>query len=124
MEINITQFYNNENTHDFSGSIATHGENAARDTWNAAKNGPMLLDTPEKLSAMQAWADSSGGDFGVMDDVELNALFIQLISGDINEMQGLCGDDWAEYEALSQEGTVGGRLFIGDDGNVYYYLGE
>lgn len=36
MEINITRFVIDTDTWDFSGSVATHGANAGRDTWRAA----------------------------------------------------------------------------------------
>jgi len=115
VEINITEFYNNENPHNFSGSVSTHGENVALDTWNAAKDGPLLLDTMEKLQAMRDWAKSSGGwdsdEIAAWNNLELNALFIQLVS--------------AEMEEETQDGHwESGLIFRGDDEQVYIYLGE
>lgn len=91
------------------------GDNAARITWQAAKDADfLLLDSPDKLEAMRAWAKSSGGwgaeEIAAWSPVELNALFIQLVSSDMRAMcEPLNGDD-------------GSALFEGVDGQVYYCL--
>lgn len=122
MEINITQFYNDANPATYSASMAELGDNAGRITWNNAMGAPALLDTPDKLEAMRAWAKSSGGwddaEIAAWSDLELNALFIQLVSGDIREKEGMT---WEEYQALSEAGTVSGALFEAD-GQIYYIL--
>lgn len=107
MEINITQFYNGANPTTYSASCAELGDNAGRITWDAAMGADfLLLDSPEKLDAMRAWARSSGGwddaEIAAWDDAELNALFIQLVAGDIREK--------------------GGALSEGIDGGIYYCL--
>ena len=127
MEINITQFYNDANPATYSASVAELGDNAGRITWDNAVQrsalGSMLLDTPDKLEAMRAWAKSSGGwndaEIAAWSDVELNALFIQLVSGDMREKGDM---SWEEYQALSEAGTVSGALFEGVDGDIYYVL--
>lgn len=115
MEINITQFFTDATPMDYSASVAEIGGNAGADTWRAACDDAPdydLLNTPEKLDAMRKWARSSGGwdaeEIAAWSDVELNALFIQLISGDIRE-----------YQASDQ---VSGALFKGIDGGIYYVL--
>lgn len=124
MEINISAFYNEANPMDFSASIAEIGNDAGKITWNNAKeSGFNLLDTADKLAAMRKWAKSSGGwndeEIAAWSDVELNALFIQIISGDIREK----GEStWEEYQEESEAGHVSGCLFLGIDGETYYQL--
>jgi hypothetical protein len=126
MEINITEFYTVADPATYSASRAEIGDNAGAITWQAAKDADFnLLDNADKLQAMRAWALFSGGwnegEVAAWTDGELNALFIQLVSGDIREK----GDDtWAEYQAQSEAGQVSGALFEGIDGHIYYYLGE
>lgn len=108
MEINITQFYNTADPATYSASAAELGDNAGAVTWQAAKDADfVLLDSADKLQAMRAWARSSGGwnaaEIATWSDVELNALFIQLVSGDIREK----GKD---------------SIFEGIDGQIYYNL--
>jgi hypothetical protein len=127
MEINITQFYNDANPATYSASVAELGNNAGRITWNNAVQrsalGSMLLDTPDKLEAMRAWARSGGGwddaEIAAWSDVELNALFIQFASGDIREKGGM---SWEEYQTASDAGQASGALFEGIDGEIYYSL--
>jgi hypothetical protein len=124
MEINITQFFNDCNPCNYSASVMELGQNAGKVTWNNALYADLtLLDTPEKLQAMRDWARASGGwnteEIAAWSDNELNALFIQLIAGDMRENGS---DSWPEYEALSQAGQVSGCLFEGVDGEIYYQL--
>lgn len=128
MEINITRFFKQANSHDYSGSIATHGPNAGPDTWNAALSDFQvhpLINSNSKRAALRtylagfgAWGDSEIKAWG---NAELNAIFLQLVSGDINE-SGLdvSAPDWAQYQADSQAGQISGAMFLADDGNVYY----
>lgn len=102
MDINITKFYNEAAPIDYSASVAEIGANAGRDTWNAAmEDAPDydMLDTDEKRDALRAhirgfgaWSDE---EIAAWSDTELNALFIQLISGDIrhNETDRICTDE-------------------------------
>jgi hypothetical protein len=136
MEIDITEFFNSAEPFEFSASMAERGQNAGRETWrNAVAEGTdsPLLTTPEQIEALRQWAKESGGwdaaERAAWSDAECNALFIQLISGDMRELESLCmGDngeiDWQEAEKLSHAGTIGGNLYRGDDGKVYYYLGS
>lgn len=137
MEIDITNFVKNAETWDFSGSIATHGPNAAKNTWNNAKREAAtspLLTTEEQLQALRDHVQSMG--FG--DEVqtypadECNVLFIQLISGDMREngMEDCDIDDfdWSAYQERIQEGQISGNIFICDIpdhehfGHIFYCL--
>lgn len=126
MEINITEFCNFANPFEYSASVAELGNYAGKITWNNAKAADFfLLDTEDKQNAMREWVKSSGGwnneECAGFNINELNALFIQLISGDIREK----GDDsWEDYEQQSNKGIVSGCLFKGIDDNIYYYLGN
>ena len=142
MEIDITDFFRNAETWDYSGSVATHGQNAAKSTWRAAMGGAHdwpLLSTPEQL---EAFRDHMRG-YGAWDSEEIqswtidecNALFIQLIAGDMREsgLDEIDPDDdsaWAEYQEGAESGRYSGSIFRGDIdgsdgyGRIFYYLGS
>ena len=134
MEIIISGFFNNCAPRDYSASVAEIGQDAGIATWSAACEDATdynLLDTDEKREAFKAHIR----DFGAWDseeitewsDTELNALFIQLVSGDMREFKDapwFTDDEWQEYENESQAGQVSGRLFKGIDGAIYYYIGS
>jgi hypothetical protein len=128
MEINITQLFQSDDytPMDYSASIAELGNNAGKITWNNAMEGPVFLDTPEKIEALReyvkgfgAWSDE---EIATWNGTECNALFLQFVSGDIREA-GLDTDspDWKEYESND---SINHNIFLGDDGNIYYYLGS
>jgi hypothetical protein len=133
MEINITRFFNEAAPMDYSASVAEIGRNAGPDTWRAAKDDAPdwnFLDTDEKC---QTFRDYCKG-FGAWDDeeraawsaTECNALLIQMIAGDIREVPDMdpLAWDWTFYNALVERGTISGRLYRGDDGQIYYYVGS
>jgi hypothetical protein len=132
MEIDITSFFENADPFEFSHSIAEDGPNAGPETWQAAlKEGAEtpLLTTPEQLDALRdhmrgygAWEDD---EIDAWSPAECNAMFIQLISGDIREA-GLEGQeideiDMKEYEKFCED--QGGSLYFSAD-RAYYYLGD
>jgi hypothetical protein len=135
MEIDITRFFREADAFEFSASAAERGQNVARETWLNAKreaaNNP-LLTTEEQLDALRddvrgygAW---SCEEIDGWSTTECNALFVQLVSGAMRELEKLCmrddGEiDWRRAEHLSSEGRIAGVLYRGDDGRVYYYLG-
>ena len=110
MEINIARFYNEAAPMDYSASVAEIGQDAGPSTWRAAcEDAPdyNMLDTDEKRDAFRqyvkgfgAWSDE---EIGAWTDVELNALFIQFVSGDM------------------REGNTD-RLYVGDDNQAWYDL--
>lgn len=139
MHINITQFFQTANPFELSGSVAEYGQNAEKITWqNAlahAGANPAMLDTEEKL---EAFRDHVRG-FGAWDDSEIEAwtsqeceaLFCQLIAGDMREAgleYPMSNHDWEQYEADSAKGVCPSNIFRGDVGpegeyEVFYYLG-
>ena len=133
MEINITQFVTDCDAYDFSGSVEERGDNAGRETWDNAllqATSTPLLTTSDQIDALREYVKG----FGAWDREEIdgwsiekcNAIFIQLISGDIREA-GLADDfldefDWESYEKRQQAGVVSPNLYRSSD-QIYYYLG-
>ena len=128
MEINITDFFNNAHPADYSASVAERGENANTETWNAACNADfMLLDNQEKLSAVKEHFKSFGAwdedEIANWSPNEINALFIQLISGDMREanLDGKATkNEWDDYENDENQSH---NLFLADE-QVFYYVGN
>ena len=136
MEIDITSFFESADAFEFSASRAERGQNAGPETWaNALEEGASspLLTTEAQLEALRshmrgygAWEKS---EIEAWSPTECNALFIQLISGDMRE-SGLdqieIDDDkaWRDYEKGAEDGRYSGSIYRGDDGRVYYYLGD
>lgn len=129
MEIDITEFAA-ATAWDFSHSVAEGGNNAGRNTWNAAKAyRPDMLKTDEArgtfrkyLGTFGAWDDA---EIAAFTDEELNALLVQMIAGDIREagFDALEEIDWKKYEAASVAGLIAGNLHRSDDGR-YFYTGD
>jgi hypothetical protein len=132
MEIKITRFFENAEAFDFSASRAERGQNAGPETWRNAMTeaaSAPILTTEEQLQALRDHVQGMGfGDeVQTYDATQCNALFIQLISGDMREAESLAsGDDgdmdWTKYEAVASEGTISGSMFKGTDGEIYYNL--
>ncbi len=133
MEVNITHFFNTAAPMDYSASVAEIGDGAGPATWAAAcDDSPanMLLDTFDKREAFKdhirgfgAWSDE---EVAAWTEVELNALFMQLISGDMREgdlSPNMTADDWIAYEERAHGGQISGNIFRATDGEVYYSLG-
>lgn len=136
MEIDITDFVMNEAPMDYSASIAEIGRGAGKITWSAAleraSEAPRLIaDNPD---ALDAWRDDVR-EFGAWDDEEIDAwsaeeceaLFIQFIAGDMREMDfdpDWSDDDWSAYQKEAEAGQLSGRIYRGDDGRVYFYIGS
>lgn len=137
MEINITSLLE-EDLFQFSRSRMEGGENAGRNTWNAAKEAGTdspILTTPEELQALRDYVKGFGAwdaeEIAGWDDTECNALFLQLIAGDV---RGAGWDSLEDAEWDDEGGIIDsrtgersescGHLYRGDNGAIYYYLGE
>ena len=84
-----------------------------------------VADHEAQVTAVGGW---NAEEIAAWSDVELNALFNQLVSGEVRQIEDLCSDedgeiDWKEYERLANKGTLSGSLYRGDDKQIYYYLG-
>jgi hypothetical protein len=132
MEINITQLLTTD-VFDFSHSRDEGGQNAGQNTWRAAleetKSAP-LLSTPDQLEALRDHVKGFGAwnqeEISAWNDNECNALFLQLVSGDLREMGFDSFDDmtaeyWTEYE--SDENSCH-NIFRSESGELFYYLGN
>jgi hypothetical protein len=130
MEINITKFVSEVCPSDLSASMAEIGQSAGSDTWRAAMDEsaeyPYIHDETrdtfkEYISGFGAWTTE---EIEAMRPLELNALFLQLVAGDLREHMHLkfgarpTAADWAAYEAGD-----GARFYRADDGQVFYYVG-
>ena len=140
MEIDITNFVQSSEPFDFSRSCAEAGDRAGPDSWNNAKreaaSAPMLT-TEDQLDAMRQLVKESGGwdatERDAMTAEDLNALFIQLVSGDMREAGmdevDLEDFDWNAYYAKAEEGSISGSIFRGDIegsegfGRIFYSFG-
>lgn len=135
MEIDITAFVQGEaEPFEFSRSMAEYGQDAGPTSWrNALAEGaarPMLA-TDEQLDAMREFALSSGGwndeEVAAWSAAEVNALFVQWVSGDMREAGidecDASDFDWEHYAKRVSTGAISGNIYRGDDGHVYFYLG-
>lgn len=132
MDIDVTKLVQNIAPMDYSASIAEIGFNAGPVTWAAACEDALELfgDQFERESF-----DGYFRDFGAWDDAELAAhtdresaaLMLQFIAGDIREAEiaewgpVFSAGWWHAYEASDQ---VSSRFGRGDDGRIYYYIGN
>ena len=132
MTIDFTTFFNDAAPMDYSASIAEIGNDAARSTWRAAcddsEDYPML-DSDEKREEFRHYVKGFGAwsedEIAAWSNTELNALLIQMISGDIREADlDKDNPDWDKYQKDSEAGRVSGRIFKTDDSKIYYYVGE
>lgn len=137
MEVNITKFAKTADLPIISGSCAELGQDAARFTWNNAKEEARhnRVLRPDQYDEFRRWIKGFGAwsesEIAAWTHDECNALLLQFIAGDLRELQALApsdedefGIDWKEAERLSQEGTVSGRIFKGDDDQLYIYIGD
>ena len=141
MEIDITEFVLNAEPFEFSASVAERGQNAGRETWrNAVQEGASnpLLVTEDQIQALRdhvrgfgAWSEE---EIAAWSDAECNALFIQLISGDMRKsgMDDCFPDefDWDKYQERVKDGQISGQIYRCDIpdhesfGRIFYYLGD
>lgn len=137
MEIDITDFFNTAAPMDYSASVAEIGRDAGPSTWRAANDDSAdypIIDTDEKREAFRAFVRSAGAwsdeEINAWSNIELNALAIQWISGDMRNVPGIdmgphmSEDDWSEYAEMSEAGIVSGSIFRADDGRIYWYIGS
>ena len=127
MDLNITKVFNAIAPRDYSASVAEIGASAGA----AIDDSPdfMLLDTDDKREAFKrlvrgygAWSDA---EIAAWSDVELNALLLQMIAGDMREgnlSAGMTAEGWARYQEASEAGQISGAIFV-TDGEIYYYVG-
>ena len=122
MELNVTKFFKAESGHtnQFMDSIANSGlRNIGKVTWENARHSDYTFVTDENLTEFVNYF----AQYGAWDDLDewsindINALFIQELSGVIAELEHC--DGWEDYQKQSEEGQVSGNLFkTGDE--IYF----
>ncbi len=137
--IDITDFFNGAAPMDYSASRAEIGQNAGADTWRAACDDSAdwnMINTPELRDEFRSYVKGFGAwtmeEIAAWSDQELNALFIQLVSGDIRESDMTSGSDahdWRKYRLRAENGEVSGHLWHGSDhvepnDRIYYTIGD
>ncbi len=132
MEINITRFFAEACPMDYSASVAEIGQDAGPATWQAALDDApdyMPLDTPDKIDAFKSYVAGFGAwspeEINAWSGTKVNALFIQLVSGDIREADLTPESDdadWTAYEERAQAGQCSGRIYRSTNGEIYYEL--
>ncbi len=134
MEINITALIErSDDMHYYSASQMELGHDAGRITWqnavDAAEESPVLT-TPEQIAALREHVVGMGAsDCEDLTDAEYNALFLQLVAGDIREAGEDLTEDYEAYQAAAEAGQISGNIFRCDIeghesfGEWFYYLG-
>ncbi len=109
MDIEITNFYKQAETEKYFNSIANSGkQNIGEITYNNALNSHYKFVTVANIKAIRDYLNDIGfSEAYDLDPKEINAVFIQLISGEIQEEPRIEFSD---------------RMFCDDDGKVYYSL--
>lgn len=134
-EINVSCLLSDVDAFDLSASVAERGQNAGKETWenalDAAKRFRPIVpkkyrqDVKDFFKGYGAWDDAEIKAWSI---AELDALVLQFAAGDLRELESLCpgdglGDiDWEAARALSEAGTVSGRLWADDDGKLWIGL--
>lgn len=131
MELDITHVLNEE-TWDYAGSWATHGEGVAQRTFdNARKDADALfpnVDREDLVDHFKGYGAWSQEELAAMSLTDLRALLLQDVTIAIREMglEGVCPDeyDWEAYEDGCECGHYSANIFHGDNGRIYFYMGE
>ena len=129
MELNVTHMVEDaDEMIELSGSRAEHGEKAAQITWRNsfayAAEHPLLTTDEMRDAARQhfreygAWTED---EIAAWSDEHLQAITCQDVAAAIREMEST--DDYKDYQRKCEEGSCSGRLYKGDNGQWYFYLG-
>jgi succinate dehydrogenase/fumarate reductase flavoprotein subunit len=129
MELDVTHMV--EDADDMvalSGSVMEHGQDAGRITWNYsvqyAREHPLLKTDAARDAArahFREYGAWSADEIAAWSEEELQGLMCQDVAYAVREMD--VAEDYEEYQKLSEQGTVSGRLWRGDDGRWYFDLG-
>jgi hypothetical protein len=138
LELDITDFFTNEDAYNFSASAFEMGNNAGVITWNNAKNeAKSYLHWLEQkayngesardciIDHFKAMGFSESDEMDTCPDKEIIALLIQEISGDIREA-GLDNDlfeeiNWQEYERQARNGQISSNIFFVPETQKVYF---
>jgi hypothetical protein len=128
MELDITVWVERygDNPERFSDSIANSGlQNIGQVTWRNAMDAAedcMLVNDANRDELVDHFAGYGAWERAELEansDAELNALLLQFIAGDYQGRRD--ADERGELEEYEQ--NEGGRLYVGDGGRWFYYVG-
>jgi hypothetical protein len=129
MELDITHMVNDADGMPLlSGSVAELGNSASRITWaNSVAYGqsqPLLRTDDERDAARQhfreygAW---SAAEIAAWSEDDLQAMMCQDVAAAIREREAFDTDE--EFQQACENGQASSRIYCGDDGRWYFYLG-
>jgi len=131
MDIDITYLITSYDTWDLTGSVATHGPNAARMTWNNCLEASKEIKLFRHIEQYENCRDFFR-EFGAWDDEQIsnwseeycNALTLQHIVSQMREI-GLedhgADFDWKHYYSECEKGTFPSNFFE-SDGKIYWSM--
>jgi hypothetical protein len=130
MEIDVTHMVEDRDImFELSGSKMEHGQDAGRITWNNSveygKDKPLLATEEAKEIArahFREYGAWSKEEIAAWSDEHLQAITVQDVAAGIREME--VADTYEEYQQLCEDGTCSGRVYRGDGGRWYFYLGS
>lgn len=133
MEIDVTHLVYERDTYAFCNSIARSGlSNIGQVTWrNAleeARSEPLLTE-PDQIAEAKDYFKEFGAwdkdEIAAWTDDDVNALLVQEVSHNIQELDDFIDDDgeidWKAYHEDAERGQVSGMLWA-DDENVYFTI--
>lgn len=111
-----------------SGSAMELGQDAGRITWNNSvafgREHPLLATDDMRDEARAhfreygAWSEE---EIAAWSEEELQGIMCQDVAAAIREMEH--DDTYEDYLERCEQGSCSGRLYRGDDGRWYFYLG-
>jgi hypothetical protein len=130
MEIDVTHMVEDEDQMPMlSGSIAELGNDAGPRTWkNSVAYGaehPLLKTDEERDAARHHFRGYGAWNCEQIDawsEDELQGIVCQDVAAAIREREHYASDE--EFEAACESGRASGRLYRGDNGRWFFYLGE
>lgn len=129
MELDVTHMIEDpDDMPTLSGSQAELGKDAGRITWrNSIEYGQRhpLLKTDDDRDAARAHFREYGAwseeEIAAWSEDDLQGITCQDVAGAIREME--VAESYDEFVKLCEAGTCSGRLYRGDGGRWYFYLG-
>jgi hypothetical protein len=129
MELDITHMIDDaDEMPTLSGSIAELGNEASRLTWTnsmAYGQSQPLLHTDDERDAARAhfreYGTWSEDEIAAWSEDHLQAIMCQDVAAAIREREAFDSDE--AFQQACESGRASGRIYRGDDGHWYFYLG-
>jgi hypothetical protein len=130
MEINVTELVEYANCARYSASAYELGPDAAKITWNNAIEAcetALLVDSEDEIEELIDWLEDFGAwtreEIEAYSEVELNALLLQFIAGDIREYEDHF-DSLEAYQEAQELGVAKGNLWYCPHSDEWtFYIG-